>query len=138
MSIPYGYRVEDGKGIIEPREAAQVEELFRFYLDGATLGSLSERTGIPKATSGIRNMLTNSIYLGTQLYPRIIDDDLFRKVGEKRKRDKALYKRPPRAKPVPGPQVSFIIKEEEQHYDDPFREARYLYTLIEEKEQTDG
>lgn len=34
---------------------------------------------------------------------------------------------------IPQPQTEFVIEPPQTHYDDPYKQAEYLYTLIESK-----
>lgn len=72
-NIPIGYDYSDGKLIINPYEAEQVQKIFEWYLAGGSLKSVSERLqqegytnryGSYSSWSSVRNILENETYLG--------------------------------------------------------------------------
>ncbi|MCX4256477.1 MAG: recombinase family protein [Oscillospiraceae bacterium] len=71
--IPTGYDYLDGKLVINPYEAEQVQKIFEWYLAGNSLKSVAERLheegyttryGNYSSWSTIRNILENDVYLG--------------------------------------------------------------------------
>lgn len=51
---PYGYRIEDGKAVVDDIAAEQVKELFSGYLAGLSLKGAAKKAGIDcyHATAG--------------------------------------------------------------------------------------
>lgn len=49
---PYGYRIENGKAVIDEKTAEQVRLMYRLYLDGAGLCTAAEKAGISALHSG--------------------------------------------------------------------------------------
>ena len=43
---PYGYRIEDGKAVVDEIAAEQVKELFSGYLAGLSLKGAAKKAGI--------------------------------------------------------------------------------------------
>ena len=70
---PYGYRIEDGKAVVDEKTSEQVKELFSGYLAGLSLKEAAKKAGIDcyHATAG--KMLQNKHYLGDEFYPPIIE-----------------------------------------------------------------
>lgn len=71
--IPIGYNYENGHLVVNPYEAEQVKKIFEWYLEGASLktitGRLQEagytnRYGSYSSWSSVRNILENETYLG--------------------------------------------------------------------------
>ena len=71
--IPIGYDYEDGKLVINPYEAQQVQKIFEWYLAGLSLQAIIEqlqdegytnRYSSYNSWSGIRYILENETYLG--------------------------------------------------------------------------
>lgn len=71
--IPIGYDYEDGKLVVNPYEAQQVQKIFEWYLAGLSLQSIIEqlqsegytnRYSSYNSWSGIRYILENETYLG--------------------------------------------------------------------------
>ena len=82
--IAFGYNREpNGKIILHPGQAAVVKLIYTWYLEGKSLSSIKELledNSIPspqnKPTWGkqtLSNILTNPHYLGSEIYPEIID-----------------------------------------------------------------
>lgn len=43
---PYGYRIENGKAVIDEKKAQQIRNLYRNYLDGMALAKAAHEAGI--------------------------------------------------------------------------------------------
>lgn len=92
--MPIGYIVKDGNIIINEESQAIVRQIFKDYDNGISAiriaASLKEK-GIPNANgkvawthASIGRILENHKYLGTEYYPRLIKEELFWRVQEKR------------------------------------------------------
>lgn len=91
---PIGYRIIEGKIVVDEEKSKIVQQIFTEYDHGISLikiaGNLKER-GI-KNTHGrvtwthgvIGKILENHNYLGTEYYPQIIEKELFERVQRKR------------------------------------------------------
>lgn len=104
---PLGYKIVNKRYVIDANTAPIVQEIFKKYASGITIkeicDSLNERQ--LKTTKGaafnkcsLATMLKNRKYLGIYIYdgkeipggmPQIIDEDLFNKVAERLKLNKA-------------------------------------------------
>jgi len=133
--IPYGYKIENARAVIEESTAAQVRMLFICYLSGDSLSSAAKKAEMNATHSAVGLFLQNKRYLGDDFYPPIIDEELFMKVQEERER-RALKlgrtKSLKNKKEVVFP-TSFRMNEGLKHFDDPFQQAEYAYSLIERK-----
>lgn len=130
---PYGYRIENGKAVIDERAAEQIRLMYRFYLDGAGLCNAAEKAGISVLHSGAARMLCNTHYLGDEYYPALIDPETFERAKQERQwRAEALgrVKKPQKREAAEVP-FAFHMKPSEKELDDPYRQAEYLYSLIE-------
>lgn len=89
--------------------------------------------GLPCSNSGAKRILQNEHYLGDDFYPAIIDSETFSKVAEERnRRAGALGRTRERTTPPPcEAETAFIIGKVTHRYDDPFKQAAYIYSLIE-------
>jgi hypothetical protein len=132
LSVLFGYKVVDGKTVIDEMAAEQVKTVFREYLQGASLSETAQKAKIFVSHGSIVNMLRNGHYLGDKYYPAIIDQNTFLKVQEERSRRAIKLGRVyepneeiPRVIPT-----QFYIKESPQHCDDPFQQAEQTYHLI--------
>lgn len=85
--IPYGYTMRNGRTVISNEEAKVIREIFKAYLDGASLKAIAEElTGrqIPytqKTTTWdkarIARIIDNAKYVGMEEYDPIIDEDIY-------------------------------------------------------------
>ena len=85
--IPYGYTIRDGRTIIEHTEAQIIQDIFRNYIDGASLKEIAEdltSRQIPytEKTSTwdkarIARIIDNAKYTGLDEYDPIIDEDIY-------------------------------------------------------------
>ncbi|KAF5065373.1 hypothetical protein DSECCO2_274750 [anaerobic digester metagenome] len=130
---PFGYRIENGKAVIDEEAAEQIKTLFQSYLSGDSLATAAQKASIKGFHSGIGRILRNKRYIGDEFYPAIIDKDTFNtaeaeriiragRLGRNRKikqEEKVVYP------------TAFQMKEDTEEFDDPFAQAEYAYSLIE-------
>lgn len=138
--IPYGYRIENGLAVIEEEAAKQLRTLFKAYLSGDSLINAATKSGINAPHTAISRMLTNNRYLGDGYYPAIIDPDTLAAAGAERARRAEKLGRirePKKEKKTVYPTV-FRLREGTEHFDDPFEQAAYAYSLIETEVEEDG
>ena len=135
--IPYGYRIKNGKAVIDEAAATQVRELYKNYLSGLSLTNAAKEAGLDLLHSGAKRMMRNSHYLGDDFYPAIIDRETFEAfAAERDRREKALGRDNRESKPVtasPAPTV-FRMRKKDQTLSNPYRQAEYIYSLIESEE----
>ena len=94
--ITYGYRLVDGYMRMNPEQSEAVHLIFDAYDGGESIkkivGMLKDRKapttrGKPSWTPVlIRKILRNKDYLGVEPYPRMIEDEQFKRVQEHLKR----------------------------------------------------
>jgi len=81
--LPYGYKFKDNEIMINPKEAAVVEEIFNIRVSGHSFQKVANRLNESKHTTRrklpfhpvqVWRILNNPIYLGNNTYPRLIDD----------------------------------------------------------------
>lgn len=87
-SIPYGYTVQNGKPVTHPDESIIVRRTFTDYLGGASLLSIAQALTADKIEflpersdwnkNRIKRILEDIRYLGTDTYPALISEDMFR------------------------------------------------------------
>ena len=130
---PFGYRIEDGKAVIEETSAAKLKVLYANYLSGMALVKAAKEAGIDTYHGTVSKMLANRRYLGDSFYPQIIDAETFHAAQvEHKKRAKSLrrdhFVSESTVLEVPS---EFSISPVLQHFDDPQKQAEYIYSLIE-------
>jgi hypothetical protein len=130
---PYGYRIENGKAIFDDEKAEQIKLLFEAYLSGDSLATAAKKAGIKAFHAGIGNILKNKKYVGDDFYPAIIDKDSFEateieRLNRAKKLGRIWEKKEHIGSPAP---TSFSIADGNEQFDDPFKQAEYVYSLIE-------
>ncbi|MBO5126433.1 MAG: hypothetical protein J6D10_02555 [Clostridia bacterium] len=131
--IPFGYKIEDGKAVIDEISAAKLKILYANYLLGMALVKAAKEAGIDTYHGTISKMLANRRYLGDFFYPQIIDAETFHAAqAERKKRAKSLgrdhFVSVPPIFEVP---TEFSIQPMTEHFSDPAQQAEYIYSLIE-------
>ena len=133
---PFGYVIVEGRPKVHEMEAARLTTLYSSYLLGLSRESAAEVVGIKANHTEVKRMLQNMHYLGDDVYPRIIEDDIFNAVqAERQRREKALDgdNIPPKEKPTPVIYTEFRMKKQTQKFTDPIAQAEYAYGRIEGK-----
>lgn len=130
---PYGYRIENGKAVVDEIAAEKVKKLYLGYLAGLSLNNAAKKAEIKCYHSAAGKIMQNKHYLGDEFYPQIIDKETFEKAkAEKQKRAERLGRIwEPKEETKTDYAVRFKLKTLEQKYDNPFRQAEYAYSLIE-------
>ena len=133
--IPFGYRIEDEKAVPDEVDAAKLRTLFNEYLDCGSMLAAARKAGVEKTHSMIGRMLRNEAYLGTEFYPRLIDDETFQKAQEIRLQTatKLGRVRPAKVRTVKAVNLNFTVGTIEKRFQDPYLQAQYAYEQIQEK-----
>jgi len=129
---PFGYQIENGKVVINKEESKQLQHLFQAYLSGLSLANAAKEAGIKRTHGGITRMLTDERYLGTDIFPTLISKELFEKVTlERYERAKKLGRLNKKPDETPFEIPTFTILTIDNRYDNPYKQAEYVYSLIE-------
>lgn len=130
---PYGYIIEDGKAVIDESKAERVRMLFKEYIECGSMRAAAKKVGIDKTHSMIGRFLKNKVYVGTEYYPQIVDEDTFAKVQEIRESNARSQNRIRAYKVTPKAEIGiFSIGKVTEKYDDPYKQAEYAYGQIME------
>lgn len=137
---PFGYRIKNGKAVIDIEAAEQIKTLFEFYLSGDSLTTAAKKVGIKAFHAGIGRMLRNMRYLGDDYYPTIIDSDTFTAAEAERIRRAEKLGRiyEPKEETTVVCPTAFHVVEGREEFDDPFAQAEYAYSLIETEVSKNG
>ena len=130
---PYGYRIENGRAVIDEEAAGKIRKLYENYIAGMALTKAAAAAGIETYHGTVKHMLQNKHYPGDDFYPALIDRETFDKVAAIRleRADKlGRLNRTKKSKPLTVP-TRFRFAEAEKHYENPRLQAEYLYSLIE-------
>ena len=130
---PFGYKIENGKAVIDETAAEKLRKLFDNYLNGMSLQTAANAAGIEIFHGTVKRMLTSQHYIGDEFYPATIDEVTFNKAQEE------LYKRAAALgrlnKTAKNHQITvhtnFCFPDIRKQYDNPKQQAEYLYSLIE-------
>ena len=130
---PFGYRIEDGKAVIDETSATKLRVLYANYLSGMALVKAAKDSGIETYHGTVSKMLANRRYLGDSFYPPIIDEETFHAAqAERKKRAKSLGRDHFGSEsPTLEVPTEFSVQPMTEHFSDPKEQAEYLYTLIE-------
>lgn len=130
---PFGYIIEDGKAVIDETNAEKVRRLFHEYMECGSMSAAAKKAGIDKTHSMIGRFLKNKVYVGTEYYPQIVDENTFAKVQEIRKSNARSQNRIREYKVPPKVEIgTFAIGKVTKKYDDPYKQAEYAYSQITE------
>lgn len=90
-----GYKMLDGKIVLDDKKAEIVRKIFKDYLKGLSTDKIAEyliAKGVPNSNNkiswsygSIRGILVNIKYLGDTIHPQIIDEKTFKSVQNRRK-----------------------------------------------------
>lgn len=133
--MPYGYKIENGKAVIDEDKAEQVRMIFDEYISGEALCSAAKKAGLSLTHSSVKHLLINRKYLGNDFYPAIIDENTFLKATEQLKARAQMLGRDNREaknyRKLTIP-TTFCMKPAEKCFDNPFEQAAYRYSRIKE------
>ena len=68
MPIPYGYKIEKGKAIIDEPRADQIRKIFKGYISGLSYTAAAEAVGLTLSHTSVKKILQNKRYLGDKHY----------------------------------------------------------------------
>ena len=131
---PFGYRIENGVAVIDEDAAGKLRTLYANYLDGMSLKNAANEAGIETYHASAKRLLMTEHYLGDDFYPAIIDQETYDAFEvERQRREQALgrdkrKKKTIEARPAP---TAFRMRKSVTVNTDPYKQAEYLYSLIE-------
>ena len=88
--IPFGYMMQNGIITTNPAEVLAVLTIFSEYMTGKSLENIAINMKVPYSEDKIWNknmvkrVLENEKYLGTNVYPQLISEEVFKKVNERK------------------------------------------------------
>lgn len=130
---PFGYIIESGQAVIDEPNAERVRMLFQEYIKCGSMRGAAKKVGIEKTHSVIGRFLKNRVYVGTEYYPQIVDEDTFAKAQEIRGNNAKSQNRIGTYRPHPKAEIgTFTIGKVAVQYDDPYKQAEYAYSQITE------
>jgi hypothetical protein len=134
---PYGYEIRNGTVVVNEEQVAVIRRVCENYLSGMTLIKAAQKEGLEMNHVSVKRLMQNERYLGMDGYPQILDEEIYRKVGEElKRRSKTLGRQKMPKKPLPEAKIcrSFSAPKIPKQYDDAIAQAEYAYSLIVCKE----
>lgn len=130
---PFGYKIRNGRAVIDEDAAVKIRLLYANYLSGMTLSKAAKEAGIETYHGTARRILQNPHYPGDDFYPAIIDQATYEKAAAEICRRASALGRNHQEKKVINPAVPtrFHMTAADKQYEDPRLQAEYLYGLIE-------
>lgn len=133
MPVPLGYKIEKGKAVIDEVQAEQIKIIYSKYISGLSYIEAAKAAGVTMRHTGVRNILMNKRYLGDDYYPAIIDQETFERAEAERisrqtKSGKLFIDTQTKEKVLA---TKFYMPRLEKKFEDPFKQAEYIYSLIE-------
>lgn len=132
----FGYKIVDGRAVIHEKDAGKVRLLYKGYLSGLSYIDAAKAVGLDLHASSVKMLMRNARYTGDDFYPEIIDRTTFDAAeSERLRRCSVLGKKEGQSKeqaPGTAPQ-HFSFRQCLKQFRDPFRQAEYIYSLIERK-----
>lgn len=114
----------DGKQVLFKASAA-IPRIYRI--------KFHKEAGINALHAGSKRIMQNKHYLGDDFYPAIIDKETFIAAGREIKRRSAKLGRNDRFKETPEKKAPTLFRfgDITEYFDNPVKQAEYLYSLIE-------
>ncbi len=126
----YGYKIIDGTAIVDEQEAEVVINIFNGYISGMSLREAAVTAGKPMVHSMVKRIIRNFCYIGDDFYPAILSRQTFSKANAELIRRAEKHGSKKRLQPPPI-HTEFFFAEPTKQYDDPIKQAEYIYSLIE-------
>lgn len=130
---PYGYTITDGIAVIDETAATKIRCLYENYLAGMSLTDAAKNAGIETYHGTAKRLLTNSHYIGDDFYPAIIDKNTFSLAAQELHKRADKLGRTNRVPKISTKYTSthFSMKKADDSFPNPFKQAEYIYSLIE-------
>ena len=127
--VMYGYKIIDGKAVVDEQEAEVIINIFNGYILGMSLRDAAIHAGKPMIHSMVKRIIRNFCYIGDDFYPAIVSRQTFTKANAEliRRAEKHGGRKRLKAPPV---YTEYTLAEPEMQYDDPIAQAEYMYSLI--------
>lgn len=125
--------ITNGIAVIDHPAADKLKQLYKNYLSGMSLSKAASAAGIKTYHGTAKRLMETAHYLGDSFYPAIIDKDTYQKAQEERKLRATALGRNNKQTQMRKLQIPihFHMGEVTVLYDNPVKQAEYLYNLIE-------
>ena len=127
--IPYGYRIERGKAVMNQEQVCTLNAFLNAYLSGLSVQEAKKASGIELSKKALLNYMRSGTYAGTDYYPAIVEARVQERVLEELER----RSHPGTASFIPASPVytTFRMREGTEIEGTAAEKAAWLYGLIE-------
>ena len=132
--IPYGYIIENGIAKVDEQAAEVIRAFFKEYIECKSMRAAAIKVGFNKSHAILGRIISRRVYVGTGFYPQIIDEETFNRANEIKAHNALVQNRIKefrKEEPVIT-NIRFQLGALEDRYDDPYRQAEYVYSQIKE------
>ena len=98
--VPFGYRIENGKAVVNEDEAEKLREFFKLFLAGSSMAAAARDAGLSCHHTTLPFLMKRKAYIGTDFYPAIITTDFQQKLVFEWKKRKVEGPRTPNVRAV--------------------------------------
>lgn len=129
----FGYKTENRIAVIDQPAADKLRQLYKNYLSGMFLSKAASAAEIKTYHGTAKRLTETTHYLGDSFYPAIIDEDIYQKTQEERRRQSTALGQNNKQTQMRKIQIPthFHMGEVVALYDNPVKQTEYLYSLIE-------
>lgn len=130
---PYGYKIVNGKAVVDEEKVTVLRKICDNYLSGMSYVAAAADAGITMKHCGVKRLLQNKKYLGNDFYPAIFTQEILDKIEtERKRREKALGRNKRKSKELKAPPIytEFYMPQVTKRYEDAIKQAEYAYSLI--------
>lgn len=152
--IPFGYKIHKGEITVKAKEADTVRKIFEMYCEGQSYNAIAKYLSAEKIKYNgnakwnkhvVKRILENERLYGNEIYPQIINHDLFEKaaaIREQRARQfgyrKSNATETNQSIPIDFYVVNPIRTEQIDSLEEAYIEAQLRYSQIKEVEYADS
>jgi len=129
--IPYGYRIMDGKAVIDNEEADKLRTYFSLYMSGLNMAKAAREAGIECSPTTLRNLLKRKEYAGTSYYPAIIDAGYQERLAAEWEKRKGLNPRSDKKRVKKGVIIYMDFRLSDDHTASDIDPASYISSLYQ-------
>ena len=135
--VPFGYRIENGKAVVNEEEAEKLREFFKLFLAGSSMAGAARDAGLSCHHTTLPLLMKRKAYTGTDFYPAIITTDFQQKLVFEWGKRKGEGPRTPNVRAVRFVKINteFDAPESEPPHTTPESYIMALYEQIRVKEQ---
>ena len=135
--VPFGYRIENGKAVVNEEEAEKLREFFKLFLAGSSMAGAARDAGLSCHHTTLPFLMKRKAYVGTDFYPAIVTAEYQQKLITEWEKRKGEGPRTPNVRAVRFVKINteFTSSSPEPPHTTPESYIMALYEQIRVKEQ---